>query len=132
MGKYDNMVNNAQEHSPTQPQGIPMNLQSPMFMLTPAGHLFVVPVSAFIEALKHKDICLSCRHFVQHEDWREQIEGFQLPKGECQCHAPSQDGFPKLHGGKSCGEFTPSVEAKKARCTRTRTNAQGGAMRAMR
>lgn len=42
-----------------------MNQQSPMIILTSTGHLLVVPVSAFIEALKYKDICLSCRHFVQ-------------------------------------------------------------------
>ena len=109
-----------------------MNQQSPMIILTSTGQIFTFPVSDFIEVLKHKDICLSCRHFVQTEEWREEPMGFQLPKGECRCHAPSMKGFPQLHGGKSCGEFTPSAEAEKARRPKARTSAQRGTMRARR
>ena len=94
-----------------------MDQQSPMIVLTSTGQIFIFPVSDFIEALKHKNICLNCRHFVQIEDWREEPMGFHLPKGECRCQAPSVEGFPQLHGGKSCGEFAPNAGAIEARRT---------------
>ena len=50
--------------------------------------------------------------------------GFQLPKGECRCHAPSMNGFPQVYGGIACSEFRPSQEAIDARSAKRR-NAAG-------
>lgn len=82
-----------------------MNRNSPLFVIIPGLSAFVMPVGSLVDSLKDKKCCMNCRHFHQMEDWREALEGFYLPKGECRANSPSTTGFPKLHGGKHCGEF---------------------------
>lgn len=82
-----------------------LNTNSPLFLVMPGGLTFAVPVGLFIDRLADKKICLNCGHFHQTEDWRDEPEGFYMPRGECRAHAPSSGGFPTLHAGKHCGEF---------------------------
>lgn len=82
-----------------------MNQNSPVFLIVPGYPVVAIPFKSFLDSLKDERICLNCKHFHQTEDWREVTEGFYLPKGECRANAPAADGFPKLHGGKHCGEF---------------------------
>lgn len=84
-----------------------MNFKSPVFLCIPSLNItMAVPFQKVLEHLKESEICLHCKHFHQTEDWHEAPEGFYLPKGECLCHAPRGKGFPQVHGGKHCGEFS--------------------------
>ncbi|MFA7197187.1 MAG: hypothetical protein WC092_06660 [Anaerovoracaceae bacterium] len=82
-------------------------LNSFVYFVVPGGPVFAVPASSIADYCKDKQICLNCKHFHQLEDWVDAPEGVYMPRGECLRRAPTTDGFPRLHGGKHCGEFTP-------------------------
>jgi len=104
-----------------------MDMNSPMIFFLPYPPFVICrPVSEFVDACGKKEICMNCRHFRQTEDWKEALEGFYLPKGECCYNPPAHDGFPKLNGGRTCSKFSWKTDSNAGNATEAGAKGNAG------